>query len=166
MFLNLWMDSWEDFHRCWKRLHVFLNTFATKYFYTIFHIVDLLFLSYLSFLQVVNWLEGPGSEQLRTQWGIGDSIRASQALQQKHEEIESQHSVRLPLSFSSSKTVLIACSYVLCILVMSIEEFWIVNDYMVNCLSNLRTWYVHCMLMIFILLSSIEKCWFLYMGYL
>ncbi|GCC28553.1 hypothetical protein chiPu_0006984 [Chiloscyllium punctatum] len=42
--------------------------------------------------QVVNWLEGPGSEQLRTQWGIGDSIRASQALQQKHEEIESQHS--------------------------------------------------------------------------
>lgn len=45
-------------------------------------------------LQVVNWLEGPGSEQLRAQWGIGDSIRASQALQQKHEEIESQHSVR------------------------------------------------------------------------
>ncbi|XP_073433570.1 SEC14 domain and spectrin repeat-containing protein 1 isoform X1 [Dendrobates tinctorius] len=44
-------------------------------------------------MQVVNWLEGPGSEQLRTQWGIGDSIRASQALQQKHEEIESQHSV-------------------------------------------------------------------------
>ncbi|KAL8183556.1 UNVERIFIED_CONTAM: S14 domain and spectrin repeat-containing protein 1, partial [Gekko kuhli] len=42
--------------------------------------------------KVVNWLEGPGSEQLRTQWGIGDSIRASQALQQKHEEIESQHS--------------------------------------------------------------------------
>ncbi|XP_072333455.1 SEC14 domain and spectrin repeat-containing protein 1 isoform X3 [Scyliorhinus torazame] len=44
-------------------------------------------------MQVVNWLEGPGSEQLRTQWGIGDSIRASQALQQKHEEIESQHSL-------------------------------------------------------------------------
>lgn len=43
--------------------------------------------------QVVNWLEGPGTDQLRTQWGIGDSIRASQALQQKHEEIESQHSV-------------------------------------------------------------------------
>ncbi|KAF6116097.1 SEC14 and spectrin domain containing 1 [Phyllostomus discolor] len=43
-------------------------------------------------MQVVNWLEGPGSEQLRAQWGIGDSIRASQALQQKHEEIESQHS--------------------------------------------------------------------------
>lgn len=42
---------------------------------------------------MVNWLEGPGSEQLRAQWGIGDSIRASQALQQKHEEIESQHSV-------------------------------------------------------------------------
>ncbi|XP_061464304.1 SEC14 domain and spectrin repeat-containing protein 1 isoform X2 [Rhineura floridana] len=42
--------------------------------------------------KVVNWLEGPGSEQLKTQWGIGDSIRASQALQQKHEEIESQHS--------------------------------------------------------------------------
>ncbi|MEE6489801.1 hypothetical protein FKM82_015682 [Ascaphus truei] len=47
---------------------------------------------YLCCIQVVNWLEGPGSEQLRTQWGIGDSIRASQALQQKHEEIESQHS--------------------------------------------------------------------------
>uniref|UniRef100_A0A9J8AVK9 SEC14 and spectrin domains 1 n=1 Tax=Cyprinus carpio carpio TaxID=630221 RepID=A0A9J8AVK9_CYPCA len=44
-------------------------------------------------MQVVNWLEGPGTEQLRTQWGIGDSIRASQALQQKHEEIESQHSL-------------------------------------------------------------------------
>lgn len=43
--------------------------------------------------QVVNWLEGPGTEQLRAQWGIGDSTRASQALQQKHEEIESQHSV-------------------------------------------------------------------------
>ncbi|XP_072541512.1 SEC14 domain and spectrin repeat-containing protein 1 [Salminus brasiliensis] len=43
-------------------------------------------------MQVVNWLEGPGTEQLRTQWGIGDSIRASQALQLKHEEIESQHS--------------------------------------------------------------------------
>lgn len=43
-------------------------------------------------MQVVNWLEGPGLEQLRTQWAIGDSIRASQALQQKHEEIESQHS--------------------------------------------------------------------------
>ncbi|DAA32844.1 TPA: hypothetical protein BOS_1640 [Bos taurus] len=45
-----------------------------------------------SVVEVVNWLEGPGSEQLRAQWGIGDSIRASQALQQKHEEIESQHS--------------------------------------------------------------------------
>ena len=45
-------------------------------------------------VQVVNWLEGPGLEQLRTHWAIGDSIRASQALQQKHEEIESQHSVR------------------------------------------------------------------------
>ncbi|KAL7882206.1 hypothetical protein AOLI_G00090550 [Acnodon oligacanthus] len=43
-------------------------------------------------MQVVNWLEGPGTEQLRTQWGIGDSIRASQALLLKHEEIESQHS--------------------------------------------------------------------------
>ncbi|XP_023657518.1 SEC14 domain and spectrin repeat-containing protein 1 [Paramormyrops kingsleyae] len=43
-------------------------------------------------MQVVNWLEGPGTEQLRAQWGIGDSTRASQALQQKHEEIESQHS--------------------------------------------------------------------------
>jgi hypothetical protein len=43
-------------------------------------------------MQVVNWLKGPGSEQLRAQWGIGNSIRASQALQQKHEEMESQHS--------------------------------------------------------------------------
>ncbi|KAM6946039.1 SEC14 domain and spectrin repeat-containing protein 1 [Aplochiton taeniatus] len=43
-------------------------------------------------MQVVNWLEGPGLEQLRSQWAIGDSIRASQALQQKHEEIETQHS--------------------------------------------------------------------------
>ncbi|XP_035266764.1 SEC14 domain and spectrin repeat-containing protein 1 isoform X2 [Anguilla anguilla] len=43
-------------------------------------------------MQVVNWLEGPGTEQLGRQSGIGDSIRASQALQQKHEEIESQHS--------------------------------------------------------------------------
>ncbi|KAG5852577.1 hypothetical protein ANANG_G00063940 [Anguilla anguilla] len=43
-------------------------------------------------MQVVNWLEGPGTEQLSRQSGIGDSIRASQALQQKHEEIESQHS--------------------------------------------------------------------------
>ncbi|XP_051566068.1 SEC14 domain and spectrin repeat-containing protein 1 isoform X1 [Myxocyprinus asiaticus] len=42
--------------------------------------------------KVVNWLEGPGTEQLRTQWGIGDSIRASHTLQQKHEDIESQHS--------------------------------------------------------------------------
>lgn len=49
---------------------------------------------FLVAMQVVNWLEGPGTEQLRTQWGIGDSIRASQALQQKHEEMESQHSVR------------------------------------------------------------------------
>lgn len=65
-----------------------------------------LFLSSLSYWQVVNWLEGPGSEQLRTQWGIGDSIRASQALQQKHEEIESQHSVRFSILFSSSKIIL------------------------------------------------------------
>ena len=43
-------------------------------------------------MQVVNWLKGPGSEQLRAQWCIGNSIRASQALQQKHEEMESQHS--------------------------------------------------------------------------
>ena len=54
-------------------------------------------------VQVVNWLEGPGVEQLRAQWAIGDSIRASQALQQKHEEIESQHSVRTkPLCSSLS----------------------------------------------------------------
>ncbi|XP_056145238.1 SEC14 domain and spectrin repeat-containing protein 1 [Lampris incognitus] len=43
-------------------------------------------------MQVVNWLEGPGCDQLKSHWAIGDSIRASQALQQKHEEIESQHS--------------------------------------------------------------------------
>uniref|UniRef100_A0A1A8QHW0 SEC14 and spectrin domains 1 n=1 Tax=Nothobranchius rachovii TaxID=451742 RepID=A0A1A8QHW0_9TELE len=43
-------------------------------------------------LQVVNWLQGPGSELLKTHQAIGDSIRAAQALQQKHEEIESQHS--------------------------------------------------------------------------
>jgi hypothetical protein len=52
----------------------------------------------------VNWLEGPGSEQLRAQWGIGDSIRASQALQQKHEEIESQHSVSEELSLGRGST--------------------------------------------------------------
>lgn len=44
--------------------------------------------------QVVTWLQGPGSELLKTQQEIGDSMRAAQALQQKHEEIESQHSVR------------------------------------------------------------------------
>ncbi|XP_008433699.1 SEC14 domain and spectrin repeat-containing protein 1 [Poecilia reticulata] len=43
-------------------------------------------------MQVVNWLQGPGSELLKTQQTIGDSMRAAQALQQKHEEIESQHS--------------------------------------------------------------------------
>uniref|UniRef100_A0A671XPL7 SEC14 and spectrin domains 1 n=1 Tax=Sparus aurata TaxID=8175 RepID=A0A671XPL7_SPAAU len=43
-------------------------------------------------MQVVTWLQGPGSELLKTQQEIGDSIRAAQALQQKHEEIESQHS--------------------------------------------------------------------------
>ncbi|KAG8000905.1 SEC14 domain and spectrin repeat-containing protein 1 [Nibea albiflora] len=42
--------------------------------------------------QVVTWLQGPGSELLKTQQEIGDSMRAAQALQQKHEEIESQHS--------------------------------------------------------------------------
>ncbi|XP_019727486.1 SEC14 domain and spectrin repeat-containing protein 1 isoform X1 [Hippocampus comes] len=42
--------------------------------------------------QVVTWLQGPGSELLKTQRAIGDSMRAAQALQQKHEEIESQHS--------------------------------------------------------------------------
>lgn len=46
------------------------------------------------FSQVVNWLQGPGSELLKTHQAIGDSMRAAQALQQKHEEIESQHSVR------------------------------------------------------------------------
>ncbi|XP_023806612.1 SEC14 domain and spectrin repeat-containing protein 1 [Oryzias latipes] len=43
-------------------------------------------------MQVVNWLQGPGSELLKNHQAIGDSIRAIQALQQKHEEIESQHS--------------------------------------------------------------------------
>ncbi|XP_028249623.1 SEC14 domain and spectrin repeat-containing protein 1 isoform X2 [Parambassis ranga] len=43
-------------------------------------------------MQVVNWLQGPGSELLKTHQAIGDSMRAAQALQQKHEEIESQHS--------------------------------------------------------------------------
>ncbi|KAI3356096.1 hypothetical protein L3Q82_017358, partial [Scortum barcoo] len=43
-------------------------------------------------MQVVTWLQGPGSELLKTQQAIGDSIRTAQALQQKHEEIESQHS--------------------------------------------------------------------------
>ncbi|XP_053733828.1 SEC14 domain and spectrin repeat-containing protein 1 [Synchiropus splendidus] len=43
-------------------------------------------------MQVVNWLRGPGSELLKSHQAIGDSVRAAQALQQKHEEIESQHS--------------------------------------------------------------------------
>ncbi|KAI4805782.1 hypothetical protein KUCAC02_010379 [Chaenocephalus aceratus] len=43
-------------------------------------------------MQVVTWLQGPGSELLKTQQAIGDSMRAAQTLQQKHEEIESQHS--------------------------------------------------------------------------
>ncbi|KAM7406738.1 hypothetical protein PAMA_002784 [Pampus argenteus] len=43
-------------------------------------------------MQVVTWLQGPGSELLKTHQTIGDSMRAAQALQQKHEEIESQHS--------------------------------------------------------------------------
>ncbi|RVE58342.1 hypothetical protein OJAV_G00208300 [Oryzias javanicus] len=43
-------------------------------------------------MQVVNWLQGPGSELLKNHQAIGDSIRAAQGLQQKHEEIESQHS--------------------------------------------------------------------------
>ncbi|XP_074551180.1 SEC14 domain and spectrin repeat-containing protein 1 [Halichoeres trimaculatus] len=43
-------------------------------------------------MQVVTWLQGPGSELLKTQQEIGDSMRAAQALQVKHEEIESQHS--------------------------------------------------------------------------
>ncbi len=62
--------------------------------------------------QVVNWLEGPGTEQLCTQWGIGDSIRASQALQQKHEEIESQHSVST--NIISSARVCFFSEYRLC----------------------------------------------------
>lgn len=47
----------------------------------------------VSLFQVVTWLQGPGSELLKTQQMIGDSMRSAQALQQKHEEIESQHSV-------------------------------------------------------------------------
>lgn len=47
----------------------------------------------VSLSQVVTWLQGPGSELLKTQQTIGDSMRSAQALQQKHEEIESQHSV-------------------------------------------------------------------------
>ncbi|XP_077473034.1 SEC14 domain and spectrin repeat-containing protein 1 [Stigmatopora argus] len=43
-------------------------------------------------MQVVTWLQGPGAELLKTHQAIGDSMRAAQALQQKHEEIESQHS--------------------------------------------------------------------------
>ncbi|XP_077393010.1 SEC14 domain and spectrin repeat-containing protein 1 isoform X1 [Festucalex cinctus] len=43
-------------------------------------------------MQVVTWLQGPGSDLLKTHQAIGDSMRAAQALQQKHEEIESQHS--------------------------------------------------------------------------
>ncbi|XP_075994662.1 SEC14 domain and spectrin repeat-containing protein 1 [Genypterus blacodes] len=42
--------------------------------------------------QVVAWLQGPGSDLLTTQQAIGDNMRAAQVLQQKHEEIESQHS--------------------------------------------------------------------------
>ncbi|KAG7254970.1 hypothetical protein CRUP_021846 [Coryphaenoides rupestris] len=42
--------------------------------------------------QVVQWLEGPGCDQLKTSGAIGDSLRASQDLQHKHELIESQHS--------------------------------------------------------------------------
>lgn len=67
--------------------------------------------------QVVNWLEGPGTEQLCTQLGIGDSIRASQALQQKHEEIESQHSVSTNI-ISSARVfvfiIIICFEYSLC----------------------------------------------------
>uniref|UniRef100_S4RZ58 SEC14 and spectrin domains 1 n=1 Tax=Petromyzon marinus TaxID=7757 RepID=S4RZ58_PETMA len=37
---------------------------------------------------VVNWFEGPGADMLKEQRGIGDSARATQALQQKHEDIE------------------------------------------------------------------------------
>ncbi|KAJ3591665.1 hypothetical protein NHX12_006797, partial [Muraenolepis orangiensis] len=45
--------------------------------------------------QVVQWLEGPGCDQLKTSGAIGDSLRASQDLQHKHELIESQHSQQL-----------------------------------------------------------------------
>ncbi|XP_032821489.1 SEC14 domain and spectrin repeat-containing protein 1 [Petromyzon marinus] len=38
--------------------------------------------------EVVNWFEGPGADMLKEQRGIGDSARATQALQQKHEDIE------------------------------------------------------------------------------
>uniref|UniRef100_A0A672QCN1 CRAL-TRIO domain-containing protein n=1 Tax=Sinocyclocheilus grahami TaxID=75366 RepID=A0A672QCN1_SINGR len=69
-------------------------------------------------MQVVNWLEGPGTEQLRTQWGIGDSIRASQALQQKHEEIESQHSV-ISLKSCEPLLKLLSDATVMCLSQMS-----------------------------------------------
>ncbi|XP_056468291.1 SEC14 domain and spectrin repeat-containing protein 1 isoform X1 [Gadus chalcogrammus] len=42
--------------------------------------------------QVVQWLEGPGCDQLKTSGAIGDSLRESQDLQHQHELIESQHS--------------------------------------------------------------------------
>uniref|UniRef100_UPI00358EF4EE SEC14 domain and spectrin repeat-containing protein 1 n=1 Tax=Myxine glutinosa TaxID=7769 RepID=UPI00358EF4EE len=38
--------------------------------------------------EVVNWFEGPGTDMLKDQKGIGNSIRATHAMQQKHEEIE------------------------------------------------------------------------------
>lgn len=81
---------------------------------------------------MVNWLEGPGSEQLRAQWGIGDSIRASQALQQKHEEIESQHSVSSFPSASHSVVVFV----VVCVVsvVPGWTECWV--------LACSRRWYI------------------------
>lgn len=126
--LKDWMDSTRRLLQSWKRSGFLTNVCLLLFLlvlqnsvYTSFCIIDvLLFLSSLSYWQVVNWLEGPGSEQLRTQWGIGDSIRASQALQQKHEEIESQHSVRFPIPFSSIKIILNTCSYEQCILVIGI----------------------------------------------
>lgn len=119
-----------------------------------------LFLSSLSYWQVVNWLEGPGSEQLRTQWGIGDSIRASQALQQKHEEIESQHSVRFPIPFSSSKIILstlwaMYCDCGFCIMHDSV-------GYRGMYLSSFKNsvWSLYVLVILF---CSIEKYWFLSM---
>lgn len=62
--------------------------------------------------QVVTWLQGPGSELLKTQQEIGDSMRAAQALQQKHEEIESQHSVMQHTHTKCMKLIIILANMI------------------------------------------------------